>query len=206
MKSILSFLLILPCFSLPSPAPQDASTVPATDDSNRSQPLKDRHGNIVGQLTNIRRIPDAELLGGKNIEAMTEIPYEADQHFEVESVTNYKFPACTLSYRENEFQLLGPGPFPGSPILWRLVWQVATALKEFYGPTSSRYRPYWRRGYTFDVTDLTGTIVAHGYNGLRKDDPPQPGVQACPPMTNDPVLDLDTNDLTLGIEDPHLIQ
>ena len=48
--------------------------------------------------------------------------------------------------------------------------------------------------------------MAHGYNGLRRDDPPQPGVQACPPMTNDLVLDLDNNDLTLGIENPHLTQ
>ena len=168
MKAILPLLLALPSLvvststlSQASPQPSVFDLEPAGD-ANDAWPLKDRQGNVVGELRNFVQIPDFVLSRTVGIAAMKAIQAEANEHFDPEVTIDYRYPRHVLSVRDEQFELRGPGERPGGPITWLLIWEVSTALTEYL---TARQR--WRRGYNFEVTNSQGQVIALGYNGLK---------------------------------------
>ena len=177
MKAHLILAFVLPFLAVAAPA-QEASTQPSTADPQPVDdvgdvPVKNRQGQVINYIHNLRRISGVQLSESRNRRNLRDAGREATQSFDYETTTGFKVPKFPLSYTEPEFSLRGLGDPPGAPITWLLIWGVSEAITKRNNEGEQVFPPRsrWRTGYTFDVTDLGGgTIVAKGYIGPRRDD------------------------------------
>lgn len=180
MKTILS-LFMFPLLVILTPIPQEAVTLaegaelePADATVSALRPswdLKNRQGVKVGELIEFERIPGVRLSKSIGVRSIDQIKAEADDHFDPEVTTDYRFPRYPFRPRDEQFQLRGLGRRPGAPVTWLLVWEVIGALAEWSEASGA-----WREAWKFEVVDINGNALAMGYRGLRIDDGMEDGV------------------------------